>query len=109
MKAIALTAFLVCLPSAAFAGEVFGIVTDGRNAVGDAATVEAKCGEKTFTPVATDKSGSYHLVLDKTGKCSLTVKYKQQSAAIDIASYDEPVQVDIALEVNDGHLTARRK
>jgi hypothetical protein len=31
------------------------------------------------------------------------------SADLGIASYDDPVQVDIALEVKEGRLTARRK
>lgn len=109
MKSLVLAAFLVLLPTAAAAGEVFGKVTEGGASVGAGATIEAKCGDKVFPPAATDKSGSYHLVLDRTGKCSLTVKYKELSASVDIASYDDPVQVDLVLEVKDGRLTARRK
>ena len=109
MKALALIATLALFPSAACAGEVFGKITSGGGTVGDAATVEAKCGDARVEPAATDKSGSYHLVLDKLGKCTLTVKFKQLSASVDIASYDEPVQVDLVLEVKEGQLTARRK
>ena len=109
MKAQGLLAFLLLAPSAAYAGEVFGKVTEGQASVGGNATVEARCGDKTFPAATTDKSGSYHLMLDKTGKCMLTVKYKDMAASLDIASYDDPVQVDVALEIKEGRLTARRK
>jgi hypothetical protein len=108
MKALALVTLLLIAPSAALAGEVYGKITEG-GAAAAGASVEAKCGDKSFPAAAADKSGSYHLVLDKTGKCTLTVKHKDQSASLDIASYDEAVQVDIALEVKEGKLTARRK
>jgi len=108
MKALGLAGLLLCVPSAASAGEVFGKVTESGSAVANA-SIEAKCGDKSFAAVTTDKSGSYHMVLDKTGKCSLTVKHKEGSASVDIASYDDPVQVDIALELKEGKLTARRK
>jgi hypothetical protein len=109
MRAIASALVLLLAPSAAWAGEVYGKILAGQTPVGDAATVEAKCGDKVYPAVATDTSGGYHLVLDSTGKCVLTVKHKTMSAALDIASYDDPVQVDIVLETKDGRLTARRK
>jgi hypothetical protein len=39
----------------------------------------------------------------------MTVTYKQQSASLEIASYDDAVQVDIVLEMKDGALAARRR
>jgi len=91
------------------AGEVYGKIVEGSASVGEAATVEAKCGEKAYPAVKTDKSGSYHLVLNETGKCTMTVKYKQGSASLEIASYDEAVQYDLVLETKDGKLAARRR
>ena len=93
----------------ALAGEVYGKITEGSTSVGEAATVAARCGAKAYAPVKTDKAGDYHLALAETGKCTLTVAYKGQSAGIEIASYDEPIQVDIVLEVKDAKLAARRR
>ncbi len=104
-----LVVVLVAFCSAASAGEVYGKIRDGTSPVGDAASVEATCGSKKYPEVKTDKSGSYRLVLAETGKCTMTVKYKQQSGSLDIASYDDAVQIDIALELKDGKLSVRRK
>jgi len=104
---------VVCLLCAAWtlvsAGEVYGKIVEGSSSVGEAATVEAACGGKSYAPVKTDKSGSYRLVLAETGKCTLTVKYKQQSASLEIASYDDAAQVDLVVALNDGKLSLRRK
>ena len=91
------------------AGEVLGKITSGGASVGDGATVAAKCGGKDYPAVKTDKSGTYHLVIAETGKCTLTVGYKGQTATIDVASYDDAAQADLVLESKDGKLTARRK
>lgn len=99
--------FLAATP--VLAGEVYGKITEGTASVGEAATVAAKCGDKSYPAVKTDKAGSYHLALAESGKCMLTVGYKGQSAGLEIASYEEPAQVDIVLEVKDGKLAARRR
>jgi len=39
----------------------------------------------------------------------MTVKYKQQSASLDVASYEDAVQVDLMVEMKDGKLSVRRK
>ena len=105
---ISLLAVAILASAPAAAGEVYGKIVEGNASVGDAATVEARCGAKAYPAVKTEK-GSYHLVLAETGKCTMTVKFKQQSASLEIASYDDPVQVDLVLEVKDGKLAARRK
>jgi len=100
---------LAATASVATAGEMLGKITTGGASVGEGATVAAKCGGKNYPAVKTDKSGSYHLVLAETGKCTLTVGYKGQTATIDVASYDDAAQADLVLESKDGKLTARRK
>ena len=100
-------AAIACSP--VLAGEVYGKIVEGSTSVGEAATVAAKCGEKAYPAVKTDKSGSYRMVLAETGKCTMTVTYKQQAASLDIASYDDAVQVDLVLEMKDGKLLVRRK
>ena len=107
-KIMPLLAVAILASAPAVAGEVFGKIVEGNTSVGDAATVEAKCGSKVYPAVKTEK-GSYHLVLAETGKCTMTVKFKEQSASLDISSYDDPVQVDLVLEIKDGKLAARRK
>ncbi len=93
----------------AAAGEIYGKITEGGAPVGDAATVSVKCGAKAYPAQKTDKTGSYHLVVQESGKCTLTVALKGQSATLDVVSYDDPVQVDVVAEVKDGKLAVRRK
>jgi hypothetical protein len=108
-KLATLVIVLSCAASLAAAGEVFGKIVEGAAPVGDAASVQVKCGEKSYPPVKTDKSGSYRMVVAETGKCTMTVNYKQKSADIAIASYDEAAQIDIVVEMKDGNLSVRRK
>jgi hypothetical protein len=111
-RSVKLAVFLLAASLAgapAVAGEVYGKVAEGSASVGEAATVAAKCGGKDYAPAKTDKTGAYHLALAESGKCTLTVAYKGQSASLEISTYDEPVQVDIVVETKDGKLSARRK
>jgi hypothetical protein len=110
MKKIATAlALLLALPSLATAGEIYGKITSGGAAVGEGTEVSAKCGAKAYPAVKTDKAGSFHLVVAETGKCTLTVTQKGQSASLEVVSYDEGAQADVVLETKDGKLTARRK
>ena len=93
----------------AFAGEIYGKIVEGAASVGEGATVEAKCGAKAYPAAKTDKAGSYHVVVSESGKCTLTVKYKGQAASVEIASFEDPVQADLVLELKDGKLAARRR
>jgi len=102
-------ALLLALPSLATAGEVYGKITSGGAAVGEGTEVSAKCGAKAYPAVKTDKTGSFHLVVAETGKCTLIVTQKGQSASLEVVSYDEGAQADVVLETKDGKLTARRK
>ena len=86
------------------AGELFGKVVGA----GEGASLEVKCGEKSYA-AKTDKSGSYRMVVAENGKCSMTVTYKGQSGSLEFASYNDPVQVDLVVEVKDGKLSVRRK
>lgn len=100
---------LLAVPAVASAGEVFGKVTMNGTAVKDGATVAAKCGATTYPPAAVDKTGTYHLVLNEAGKCTLTVTQLGQSATVDVVSFDDAVQADLALSIEAGKLVARRK
>ena len=109
MSRYALLAALFLIPSAAAAGEIYGKVTDGSGPVGEKASVSVKCGGAAYPAQKTDKSGSYHLIVKESGKCTLTVGYAGQSASLDVVSYDDPVQMDLVAETKDGKLSVRRK
>ena len=98
----------LAVPTAS-AGEIYGKITQGGAPVGDAATVSVKCGAKSYPAQKTDKTGSYHLVAQESGKCTLTVTLAGLSASLEVVSYDDPVQVDVVAEVKDGKLAVRRK
>jgi hypothetical protein len=106
-----IAAVLSCLVLApvAFAGEIFGKVSFNGAAVGEGVTVAARCGDKAYPAVKTDRSGTYNLVVVETGKCTLTVAYQGKTATVDVASYDDAAQADIVLELKDGRLVARRR
>ena len=108
-KLAVIAAFCAAATTLASAGEVLGKITTAGASVGEGTEVAAKCGGKSYPAVKTDKTGSYHLVIAETGKCTLTVTYKGQTADIDVASYDDAAQADLVLEAKDGKLTARRK
>jgi acetylornithine deacetylase/succinyl-diaminopimelate desuccinylase-like protein len=106
---VAMLVTALAIPTLAAAGEVYGKITSGGASVGEGATVAGKCGDKSYAAVPTDKTGSYHIVLAATGKCTLTVTVKGQSAEVSVLSYEDAAQADIILETKDGKLTARRK
>jgi hypothetical protein len=100
---------LLTLPSLAAAGEIFGKITLSGTPVGAGTEVAARCGATSYPAVKTDKSGTYNLVVAETGKCTLTVTREGKSATVDVASYEDAAQADIALEAKDGQLAARRR
>ena len=110
MKTIVATlVVLFAIPTLATAGEVYGKLTLGANPVADGTTVSAKCGAKSYAAVPTDKTGTYHIVIDEPGKCTLTITMKGQTADVPVVSYEDAAQADIVLELKDGKLTGHRK
>jgi len=105
----ALLALLLVVPALADAGEIYGKVTVNGASAGEGTEVTAQCGAKSYPAVKTDKSGSFHVVVAETGKCTLTLKHKAESATVSVASYEDAAQADIVLESKDGKLTARRR
>jgi hypothetical protein len=102
-------ALLLTIPALAEAGEIYGKVTLNGASVGEGTEVTAQCGTKSYPAVKTDKTGSFHVVVAETGKCTLTLKHKADSAALSVASYEDAAQADIVLENKDGKLSARRR
>jgi hypothetical protein len=102
-------ALLLVVPTLAEAGEIYGKVTFNGAAVGEGTEITAQCGAKAYPTVKTDKTGTFNLVVAETGKCTLTVKHKTESATLNVASYEDAAQADIVLETKDGKLAARRR
>jgi hypothetical protein len=124
---------LLLLPvSSAFAGRIFGdIKQDGKPvaeglrlfitapltepAKGEAAKPEAK-GEapkpkaaSIADSTATDKFGSYKLMVKDEGKCTLTLVVDKQPVTLEVFSYKDATRYDLILEKKDGKLSLRRK
>ena len=108
-KALMLLVMILIVPTIASAGEIYGKIASAGASVGEGATVALKCAKKSYPAVATDKTGSYHIVAEESGKCSMTVSWNKQTASLDVASYDDAVQADLILETKDGKLSVRRK
>jgi hypothetical protein len=98
------------LPSLASAGEIYGTITSDAGPVGEGTLVEATCKVGKHGPARTDKAGKYRLVISETGKCTLSVTRDGATASLDVVSFDDAAQVDVALKSDAaGKLTARRK
>jgi hypothetical protein len=106
---IPIAALLAMVWTPVSAGEVYGKITMKGASVGEGTSVSARCAKKSYPPTSTDKSGTFHLIIGETGKCTLNIGYKSQTADLDMMSYDDEVQYDIALEMKDNKLTARRR
>jgi hypothetical protein len=109
MKSILVLLFTLLLPAASVvAGEVYGTITDGSKPVAAGIKVEISTSGQVYS-AETDKFGSYRIYVKEKGKCTLTVRTKDQAATVDLYSYDKSTRYDWVLEVKDGKLSIRRK
>lgn len=107
--------------STASAGRIFGdIKLDGKPVAAGLpltiALVPASAPGDTVKPAAvradstaTDKFGSYKLVVKSEGKCLLSLVYEKQTVTLEVFSYKEATRYDLILEKKDGKLSLRRK
>ena len=108
-RLIAVSVAACLMPAVAGAGEVFGTIKGAGGPVGEGAEVTAKCGANAYGPAKTDKKGTYRLVINQTGKCTLTVTHDGKSATMDVVSFEDAAQSDVVLAVDAaGKLTAKR-
>jgi len=109
MKSIGIAIFLLSLSAgSAAAGEIFGTLSEGTKAVDAGVKLEITIAGKTYAG-ETDKFGSYRVVVKEKGKCTLTAKYKDQSPAFQLVSYDKATRYDLILEAKNGTYSLRRK
>jgi hypothetical protein len=91
----ALLALLGSWSASAWAGEVFGVITEAGKPLAKAQVELVQGGDIHVT--TTDARGSYRLVLPKSGKAKLTVKTDTASPSIDIFSSERPLRYDLTL------------
>ena len=117
-----LAALGICLTASnASAGRIFGdIKLDGKPVAAGLpvtiALVPASAPGDTVKPAAvradstaTDKFGSYKLIVKSEGKCVLSLVYEKQTVSLEVFSYKEATRYDLILEKKDGKLSLRRK
>lgn len=86
---------IVLVPSALYAGQIYGSVTSSGSSVSKAA-VEIHCGQAT-TGGSTAGDGSYRINVPQQGQCSLTLPgYSGRPSAV-VFSYPNPSQYDFDL------------
>ena|SRR5207249_3374175 len=94
--------------SVAFAGNVYGSITEGGKPVGQGVKLEVACGANKYT-AETDANGAFKLFVKDQGKCALKISYQGQTPSFDINSYEGSVQYDLILEKQGGQYTLKRK
>ncbi|HME99232.1 MAG TPA: hypothetical protein VKK06_05105 [Terriglobia bacterium] len=73
MKAFAVVCLAVICPLSAFAGNIFGHLSENRKPV-KAAEVTVMCGSNSYQ-AQTDDDGFYSICAQEFGRCMLAVKY----------------------------------
>jgi len=92
----------------AYAGKIYGSITEGGKPVPAGVKVEVACGDNQYT-AQTDAYGAFNLFATDKGKCMLKVLYQGQMPSMEITSFDGSVQYDLILEKNGAQYTLKRK
>ena len=107
-RACVLMLLILGWAAAAYAGKIYGSVSEGGKPVGQGVKVEATCGANNYA-AQTDAYGSFKLFVPDKGKCALKVYYQGQTPSFEISSYEGSVQYDLILEKQGAQYTLRRK
>lgn len=107
-RAILLVFVILGWAVAAYAGKIYGSVSEGGKPVGQNVKVEVACGANNYA-AQTDVYGSFKLFVPDKGKCALKVHYQGQAPSFEVNSYEGTVQYDLVLEKQGGQYTLRRK
>ena len=109
MKRRSILPFLVLgFAAQAFAGKIYGSLTEVGKPVAQGVKVEVTCGTNNYA-AQTDAYGAFNIFANDKGKCVLKVSYQGQTPSIDINSYDGSVQYDLVLEKQGSQYTLKRK
>ena len=93
------------------AGKIFGdIKIDGKPLPEGVKVRVTRPGTGAIADsTATDKFGSYKLLVKDTGKSVLTLVYDKKTLELPVFSNKEATRYDLILEKKDGNLILRRK
>ena len=87
-------------------GEISGDVRSGASYLADV-PVKLACATDTVE-AKTDKAGSFRIRSKATGKCKLTVTWKDQSPSVDVVLFDQPTRYRLVLDTVNGKLVLKR-
>jgi hypothetical protein len=107
-RACVLLLLIFGITGAAYAGKIYGSVSEGGKPVAQGVKVEVTCGANNYA-AQTDAYGSFKLFVPDKGKCALKVYYQGQTPSFEINSYEGSVQFDLILEKQGAQYTLRRK
>jgi hypothetical protein len=107
MKAIVGVCLAALWPVSAFAGNIFGSISENRQPA-KSVEVVVLCGANSFE-ARTDDAGSYSLRANEPGRCTFRVNYKGQTAETEIFSYDQPTRYDFELVMTNGKYALKKK
>jgi len=109
MKLRAILLLLVLgIAAQAFAGKIYGSITEGGKPVPQGVKVDVTCGTNNYT-AQTDSLGAFNLFATDKGKCVLKVSYQGQMPTIEVNSYAGSVQYDLILEKQGAQYSLKRK
>ena len=106
MKALAVVCLAVICPVSAFAGNIFGHLSENRQPV-KGADITVTCESNTYQTRTRD-DGSYSLRLNEAGRCMFSVKHKDQTVETEVFSYDQPTRYDFELVMTGGKYTLKK-
>jgi hypothetical protein len=111
LRVTMLMAALVVCSTEAIAGKIFGDISrDGKPV---AAGIKVKITRPGVTAIAdttaTDKFGSYKLMVKEEGKSTLAIFLEGKPLELAVFSNKEATRYDLVVEKKDGKLSLRRK
>jgi hypothetical protein len=99
---------LTLFAASSYAGEIYGTIKEGDKPVGKDTKLEIKSAAKTY-PAVTDEFGNYRVIVAETGKCEITIHFKDQPISGEIQSYWNPSRFDWALEKSGEKYSLKRQ
>jgi len=105
---LTLLALILLSATLAFAGNVYGSISENGKPVAQGVKIEIACGENKYN-TETDANGGFKLFVKDQGKCAMRVSYQGQTPSFDINSFEGSVQYDLILEKQGAQYTLKRK
>ena len=98
--------WLISVAALVAPGEIFGDIRSGDTYLAEI-PVLLTCGSEKVSGT-TDKEGSFKLKSAGSGKCTLTVTWKNQSSSVDVVVFERPTRYRFIVEEVGGKLVLKR-